>query len=67
MTTVRVLGYAVRGYDSVLDVSYVTGLESTERKARKTLEHMLTHDATLSDKERGKLRVVRVTEVIEEI
>jgi hypothetical protein len=51
----------------VLDVSYVTGLESTERKARKTLEHMLTHDATLSDKERGKLRVVRVTEVIEEI
>jgi hypothetical protein len=50
----------------VLGTTYVTGLESTERKARKTLEEMLA-STQYSLKEKKTMRVIRISEVIEEI
>jgi hypothetical protein len=63
-TTIR--GYSVKGRDSVLGVPFVTGLESTEKLARKSLEQMLM-SPQYSDREKKSLRVVRISEVIEEI
>lgn len=67
ITNVRVLGYAVSGYDSVLKVPYVTGLEPTLARARKTLNRILTNDSSLTPEQKARLRVVRFTEVMEEI
>jgi hypothetical protein len=63
-TTIR--GYSVKGRDAVLGVTFLTGLESTEKKARKSLEQMLA-SPQYSEKEKKSLRVVRISEVIEEI
>ncbi len=65
-TSTMILGYSVKGSDEVLRASFVTGLESTERKAKKTLERMLA-SPQYSDKEKKSLRVVRISEITEEL
>ena len=65
-TSSRILGYSVQGRDEVLKSTFVTGLERTEKQARKSLEQMLA-SPQYSDKEKKTLRVVRITEVTEEI
>jgi hypothetical protein len=65
-TSTRIRGYSVKGRDDVLGTTYVTGLESTERKARKTLQEMLA-STQYSLKEKKTMRVIRILEVIEEI
>ncbi len=65
-TSTKIRGYSVQGRDEVLRVTYVTGLERTEKQARKSLEQMLA-SPQYSDKEKKTLRVVRISEVIEEI
>jgi hypothetical protein len=65
-TSTKIRGYSVQGRDEVLKVTFVTGLESTEKKARKSLEQMLA-SSQYSEKEKKTLRVVRISEVIEEI
>jgi hypothetical protein len=62
----EILGYSVKGRDEVLRTTFVTGLESTEAKARKTLEWLLT-SGTYSEKEKKTLKVVRILRVTEEI
>jgi hypothetical protein len=47
-------------------VPFVTGLESTEAKARKTLEWLLA-SGTYSEAEKKTLKVVRISRVTEEI
>jgi hypothetical protein len=65
-TQTEILGYSVKGRDEVLRVSFVSGLESTEAKARKTLEWMLK-SGTYSEKEKKTLKVVRILRVTEEV
>jgi hypothetical protein len=65
-TSTKIRGYSVQGRDEVLRVTFVTGLERTEKQARKSLEQMLA-SPQYSEKEKKSLRVVRISEVIEEI
>jgi hypothetical protein len=65
-TSTEILGYSVKGRDEVLRTTFVTGLESTEAKARKTLEWLLT-SGTYSEAEKKTLKVVRILRVTEEI
>jgi hypothetical protein len=65
-TQTEILGYSVKGRDEVLRVSFVSGLESTEAKARKTLEWMLK-SGTYSEAEKKTLKVVRILRVTEEV
>ncbi len=65
-TSIKILGYSVKGRDEVLRVAFVTGLESTEKKAAATLEKMLA-GTDYSEVEKKSLRVVRVSEITEEI
>jgi hypothetical protein len=65
-TSTKIRGYSVQGYDEILRVTFVTGLESTEKQARKSLGQMLASHQ-YSEKEKRTLRVVRISEVIEEI
>lgn len=62
----KILGYSVKGRDEVLSVAFVTGLESTKKKAEATLERMLA-GTDYSEVEKKSLRVVRISEVTEEI
>jgi hypothetical protein len=65
-TSTRILGYSVQGRDKVLRVPFVTGLESTELRARRTLNEMLM-SAEYSEAEKETFKVVRISEVTEEI
>ncbi len=65
-THTRIRGYSVQGRDEVLKTTFNTGVESTERKARKTLEQMLVSKG-YSEWEKKTLKVVRISEVTEEI
>jgi hypothetical protein len=65
-TSTEILGYSVQGRDEVLRVTFVTGLEKTEKQARKSLAQMLA-SPQYSEKEKKTLRVVRISKVIEEI
>jgi hypothetical protein len=65
-TQTEILGYSVKGRDEVLRVPFVTGLESTERKAKKTLEQMLA-SPQYSKAEKKTLKVVRILRVTEEV
>ncbi len=65
-TSTKILGYSVKGRDEVLRTTFVTGLESTEKKAAATLERMLAGNE-YSEAEKKTLRVVRISEVTEEI
>jgi hypothetical protein len=62
----EILGYSVQGRDKVLRVPFVTGLESTELKARRTLNQMLV-SAAYTEAEKKTLKVVRISRVTEEI
>jgi hypothetical protein len=65
-TSTKIRGYSVQGRDEVLRVTFVTGLERTEKQARKSLEQMLA-SPQYSEKEKKSLRVVSISDVIEEI
>ena len=65
-TQTRIRGYSVQGRDEVLRVTFVTGLERTEKQARKSLDQMIA-SPQYTDKEKKTLRVVRISEVTEEI
>lgn len=65
-SSTEILGYSVQGSDEVLRVPFVTGLESTERRARKTLQQMLL-SAEYSESEKKSFKVVRISRVTEEI
>ena len=62
----KIRGYSVQGRDEVLRVTFVTGLERTEKQARKSLEQMLA-SSQYSEKEKGFLKIIRISEVEEEI
>ena len=62
--TVR--GYAVQGRCMTLGITFMTGLEETEKKARKTLK-MMTTGMRYSEEEKETFKVVRVCEVIEAV
>ena len=62
----RILGYSVKGCDAILGTEFVTGLERTEKDAKRSLESMLV-STYYSDKEKKSLKVVRITEITEEL
>ncbi len=62
----RILGYSVQGRDKILRVPFVTGLERTERQARRTLSQMLA-STEYTEEEKKTYKVVRISEIIEEL